>query len=113
MTARAWSGADQREFIGLRDLLLAELSAAQKERDKRSELVPVEGDWPEAGWIRFERDTMLSSVNRERASRGKALVTAGDILKVERIACGHSDYSSKFALYCAEIIMGTSPNVRP
>ena len=34
---------------------------------------------------------------------GNPSVTLEDVLKVERSACGHSDYEHKFAFYCADL----------
>lgn len=33
--------------------------------------------------------------------------TLETVMRLERYACGHVDYHSKFALYCAEIEVGT------
>jgi hypothetical protein len=34
---------------------------------------------------------------------GNPSVTLEDVLRVERSACGHSDYERKFALYCSQL----------
>lgn len=34
---------------------------------------------------------------------GRSDLTVKDVLHVERLAAGHSDYQSKFALYCAQL----------
>ncbi|WP_338924616.1 hypothetical protein V0M98_33915 (plasmid) [Pseudomonas silesiensis] len=34
---------------------------------------------------------------------GNPSVTLEDVLRVERSACGHSDYEHKFAFYCADL----------
>lgn len=34
---------------------------------------------------------------------GNTKVDVRDVLKIERTACGHSDYTSKLALRCAEL----------
>lgn len=51
----------------------------------------------------------LDEVNEHRALLGKPPVDAAAIERVERWALGHSDYSSKFALYCAELALDTGP----
>lgn len=79
--------------IKLRDSMLKVLSTAQEQRKTRED------------WIQFERDTMFDAVTRERAKLGKGPRTMKDLMVVENLACGHSDYSSKFALYCAELVL--------
>jgi len=49
---------------------------------------------------------MRDAVNKERLDQGLALVTIESVERVETMAEGHSDYSSKFALYCAELALG-------
>lgn len=102
-----------RTKLEVRDHLLRVLSKAQKERKKRQDMVqdtdsPYSKENP--GWVLFERRTMLDEVNRLRAEKGQTPVTPRDIIKVENQALGHSDYSSKFALYCAEISLGKDAN---
>lgn len=58
--------------------------------------------FPKADWISMERTAMLDAVNRLRV--GKRPVDLATITGVERLALGHVDYSSKFALYCAELV---------
>jgi len=84
------------------DRLYAVLVAAQKERDQRPDL--IEGpDGPECEWARFERNAMWTEVNRICSERGLPPVLLTQMLDAERQAVGHSDYSLKYALYCAEI----------
>lgn len=77
----------------LQKQLLAILSKAQEQRVIRRD------------WIAFEQQTMLDAVNRMRAERGRETITLTALLKKESLAVGHIDYSSKFALYCAEMVM--------
>lgn len=84
------------------DCLRATLAAAQEERDKRPDLVDSP-DGPECAWAAYERTRMHEKVNEIRAARGLSAVAVEDILRVERQAVGHSDYSRKFAFYCAEL----------
>lgn len=49
----------------------------------------------------------LVNVERERGSLSP--LTLDDVRRVERLALGHFDYGSKFALYCMELAMGESP----
>lgn len=104
------------ERLALRDRFQALLTKTAKDRNKRPEMVPDPDDdhripWREPAWSLHERQVMCDEVNRLRVARGLPLVTTKDVMKVERCAAGHSDYSSKYSLYCAEIVMGESPNV--
>lgn len=82
-----------RELIHLQEELLAVLSKLQEERPRRKD------------WVEFESQSMLYAVNCRRILRGKEDVSRADFLQAERSATGHSDYSSKFALYCAELVL--------
>lgn len=62
-------------------------------------------------WVLFERLAMRDAVNEHRRKRGLPLVSADDIEKVETMALGHSDYMSKFALYCSDLVV-LSPRAR-
>ena len=84
------------------DCLRATLAAAQAEHDQRPDLVDGP-DGPECEWAAYERALMHEKVNEIRSARGLPAVPVEDILHVERQAVGHSDYSRKFAFYCAEI----------
>lgn len=83
-------------MIEIRDSLLAELGEQQRRRK----------DYPNCTWIDAEIDFMHYAVNRRRSERGLPDVDRAAIVRVERWACGHSDYSSKFALNCAELVLG-------
>lgn len=85
-----------RQFLVIRDDLLEALSAQQDMRKR----------YDGTKWIAAERDVMLDAVNAWRGQLGLRPVDLAAIERVERMAVGHSDYSSKFALYCAEIAMG-------
>lgn len=54
----------------------------------------------------FEHEAMWRAVNDERARLGRVPVAIADVVRVERLALGHSDYSHKFALYGAELAWG-------
>lgn len=84
------------------DTLFATLTRAQEERDKRPNLVDGP-DGPECQWAAYERTRMHDAVNAIRADLGRAPVPMPDVLHAERQAVGHSDYSRKYALYCAEL----------
>lgn len=85
--------------LALRDKLLSILTAAQEERPAREYVTSGE-----LGWVIYERETMHQAVNEARAEAGKQPLTVDQIEQVESEADGHSDYSRKFALYCAELV---------
>lgn len=75
--------------------LLRVLETAQEEREERSDGL---------AWIVYERRMMWQAVNRMRRARGKDALTMADIERVEKSAVGHTDYTLKFARYCAELV---------
>lgn len=87
---------DARQLIRIRDAILNALTVQQAKRHR----------YGGTGWIAAERTVMLDEVNEWRALLGKPAVDVAAIERVERMATGHSDYSSKFALYCAELALG-------
>ena len=90
----------------LQQRFLTTLSKAQDERPNKKAFVPSPDDkYPEPEWVLYERETMLSLVNEQRAKDGKPPINREELLRAERTACGHVDYSRKFALYCAELAL--------
>ncbi len=75
------------------------LDVLAKESAKRS-------SYADDGWIYAERRAMLDAVNAELSKARLPPVSIEAIERVERMAVGHSDYGSKFALYCAELACG-------
>lgn len=57
-------------------------------------------------WLEAEFTLMLNTVNTERVRRRLSPVTREELRRREQLAVGHVDYSSKFALYCAELALG-------
>ena len=93
-------------ITNIRDHLLGVLEKAQEQRGKLAGRVDSEHDrFPIERWILHERKTMHDEVNLERSKVGKAPVPIEAVVRVERMAVGHSDFSSKFALYCAELVV--------
>lgn len=88
------------DFQKIRLELLHTLDAAQQLRYKRPRQV-----WGVSEWAAFERLKMWEAVNKYRLQRNKVSILIDRIKCVERIAFGHSDYSEKFALYCAELVV--------
>lgn len=84
------------------DVLRRTLAREQEQRGLRPNLVDGP-DGPECAWAAYERKRMHEKVNDLRADLGLPAVPLEDILRVERQAVGHSDYSLKFAFYCAEL----------
>jgi len=58
-------------------------------------------------WAAMELAAMWGRVNQERKNLDKLPVSLEDVKKVERMALGHSDYGTKFALYCTELVEDT------
>lgn len=84
----------------LHDVFIKKLSAEQKHRETRNKIINGESEWVVA-----ERQFMIDLTQKTRKEIGFEPVEESLILRAEREACGHSDYSSKFALYCAEIAL--------
>ena len=58
-------------------------------------------------WITMERTAMWEAVNRHRTQVGKEPVTVEEVERVEQLAVGHTDYGTKYALYCTELVENT------
>jgi hypothetical protein len=93
-----------RDRLAVRDTLRSELVAAQAERDKRPNFIDTL-DGPELEWVVYEQQRMLAAVNVERAKRGLGPVDPAKIAKADRLSSGHVDYTDKFTLYCAELVV--------
>lgn len=93
-----------RERLAIRDRLMAVLSAAQRRRDQRPDILDTPHG-PECEWARYEREAMLDAVNVERGKLGKPPALITEVESVDRVAAGHVDYSAKFALYCTELVV--------
>ncbi len=84
------------------------LQSAQYQRDNRDALVddPLTNRRVFA-WVLFERTVMRNTINAHRAIvRGVCPVPMSHVIRAESNALGHSDYTSKFALYCVELALG-------
>lgn len=86
------------------DSLLEVLQAAQQERGRRGEFVPGPDGREELAWVIYERQRMLDAVNELRAKAASSPVTLDAVIRAETTACGHSDYTSKFAIACADLV---------
>lgn len=95
-------------LIATYEILHAALITAQAERDQRPDLVTVNGQ-PECAWAIYERGVMLEQVNKIRADLGYQPVHMAAVERVENAAVGYSDYTKKYALYCAELALKETP----
>src|SRR5205085_8800919 len=82
------------------DHLRARLVAAQALRGRRNEIVDGE-----VQWATYEREVMCHEVNKLRARRGLAPVSIDDVRAKEDLACGHVDYTVKYAIGCADLVV--------
>lgn len=82
------------------DALYPVLCYAQHERKYR----PLEiTDKPY--WLHYEKLVMWGKVNTLREEAGKEMVPFSEVERVEQLASGHFDYTKKFALHCAELVI--------
>lgn len=85
----------------LRDAFQRLFEAEAAKRDERRGYDP-DGS-PE--WVRMEREAMLRRINEERLLLAKAPLEM-DLFERKELTCmGHSDYSSKLALVCMELVV--------
>lgn len=105
------TGAQHQQWTTVYENLKATLSAAASRRDSHADahapVVSVDADGEPTQvpfFIDFEMRAMLAQINDHRARHGHDPVVLADVARVERRACGHSDYSSKYALYCADLV---------
>ena len=89
----------------LADAFFMGLEEQAKLRKERGGFGHDETGKPELEWITKEREFMLQQVNIERAGLHKNKKSMADIRRVETMAMGHSDYTRKFAIYCAELVL--------
>ena len=87
----------------LKGLQLGMLSAIKRVHDQRTleqaaELTP-------RSWSMLECGVLIVEINRRRECLRKVFVKIEDVERVQRMAHGHSDYATKFALYCAELVL--------
>lgn len=94
-----------RDLLAVRDDMLRVLQDAAKHRKLR-EAIDDRGD---PAWVGYEREAMHAEVSRIRADRGLPPVGIEHVARVEQLACGHIDYATKYALYCAELAVGVTP----
>src|SRR5690349_13820024 len=88
------------------DYMFGVLVEAQKRRHEPAmqELVSL-GEVSELRWVLHERAQMVRHVNKAREGLGYPPVSEDAVHAAERQAEGHSDYTRKYALYCADLIL--------
>jgi len=64
-------------------------------------------------WCAYERMHMFATINRLRADSGKPPIAFERVVRVERMAAGHVDYSNKFMLYCMELVCNEDKEIEP
>jgi hypothetical protein len=79
------------------------LTDLQKERKARPDIGDFHGE-ALPNWAIYEIEEMFKKVNLTRAKLNLEPCSVQTLLVADSRAAGHSDYSHKFALYCAEIV---------
>jgi hypothetical protein len=102
-----------RDRGALHDRFRATLARAAEHRGQRPDFIALPSGRHEIGWVLYERACMRAEVNQARAERGKPPADVDVIERAENHAAGHVDYASKFALYCAEIVLDMPPWISP
>ena len=69
-----------------------------EEAEKRPERLDL-------AWVEAERAAMHAAVNRHRAHLGKFPIDLVRYERMETCCMGHSDYHSKLALGCMELVL--------
>ena len=95
-----------KEKLHLQSYFLKILRELATKRHERIDFVHDHTGKQESSWIVYERESLWSRVNIERSNRGIQHITLKDFIRKENQAVGHSDYSNKLALYCAEFSLG-------
>lgn len=96
----------------LRDLAAqfrAALVTAQEERADRPDVITIANGESELAWVFYERAVIHREVNWVRTAAGLPEIPIEAVKRVEQSACGHVDYTAKYAFYCAELALGCSP----
>lgn len=92
--------ATYREWRAAYDDLHSTLVSEQDKRATRRGVVCGEPEW-----VAAERDAMVDRVNLLRSRRGLWPLAVTDIRAKEDLACGHSDYTEKYAIGCADLVV--------
>lgn len=65
--------------------------------------------FPIPKWFKAEMTAVCDWINLFREERGLKPITMSDLLDVESMASGHSDYGDKLSLYAAEMSVSDEP----
>jgi len=95
-------------LLAARDRIKTVLVKEQQLRSQRNGYVIDHADNCQTfEWVLAERRAVLAEVNAIRAERGKSPIDERTLLhKAEWLASGHVDFTSKYALYAAELAIG-------
>lgn len=96
MSTTKWRG----NLASLRETLVA----AQAVRSERPGLATLADGSSELEWVLYERTQMLAAVNALREHAGKRPISVAAVVAAETRAMGHVDYTTKFAIGCAELV---------
>lgn len=58
-------------------------------------------------WSRAEAQALWTAARDFAQQHGLQVPLLADVVRVERQACGHSDYGSKWALYVTELMLNS------
>lgn len=60
-------------------------------------------------WSKAEAQAVWGAARDFAQQHGLRVPLLADVVRVERHACGHSDYGSKWALYVTELMLAREP----
>jgi hypothetical protein len=106
---RGWTATPWRAAF---EDLQETLATAQQDRHRRQEWVE-EPDGREIGWVVYERQVMTDRVNLLRSREGLPPIPMADVAAKEHMAQGHIDYTRKWALYCADLVVPSEMRQSP
>jgi len=106
------NGIEHSAMMAVRDRMLDRFEVLASERNLREDFIDDGNGGQILAWQQHEVIGMTVAVNEERAKFGKPPVNRWDVETAERQACGHCDYATKCALYCAELVYGVFPLVK-
>jgi hypothetical protein len=72
-------------------------------------LANVQTETGKPGWLAHESGWMLNAVNRHRARLELGPALMSEIDRAEQTALGHSDYTKKWAIACADLALTPTP----
>lgn len=88
-----------RQYTALIDRLTTVLNKAAAQRHMAGNAISASG---ELVWVERQRKAIRAECDQVRKELGLPPVSDEAFSRAENLAVGHSDFSHKFALYCAE-----------